>query len=217
MAATSTFVCASSPAAQRLQGANGMQPEAEIADIDWRQQLQLVAEQRDRAAYARIFRHFAPRLRAFGMRQLGQEQLVLEMVQETMLAVWTKAHLYSPERGAPSTWIFTIARNQAYDMLRRRASRPEDIGADDLWPVLADPHADEQHLQPEFQVMRQQLSRFYSLLSPLQLEVVQMVYLQDMSQQEVAEALGIPLGTVKSRLRLAVQKLREGMGYEQDH
>mgnify|MGYP006160913993 FL=1 len=102
-------------------------------------------------------------------------------------------------------------------MLRRRASRPEDIGADDLWPVLADPHADEAHLQPEFQVMRQQLGRFCSMLSPLQLEVVQMVYLQDMSQLEVAEALNIPLGTVKSRLRLAVQKLREGMNHEHDH
>lgn len=180
-------------------------------DVDWRQMLQAVAEQRDRVAYAKLFRHFAPRLRAFGMRQLGQEQLALEMVQEAMLAVWTKAHLYSPEKGAPSTWIFTIARNQAYDMLRRKASRPEDIGADDLWPVLADPDGDDEYLQPEHLVMRQQLARYYSLLNPSQLQVIQMVYLQEMSQQEVAEALNIPLGTVKSRLRLAVQKLREGM------
>lgn len=188
---------------------------SEVAS-DWRAQLQAVAEQRDRVAYAHLFNHFAPRLRAFGLRQLGQEQLALEMVQETMLAVWTKAHLYSPEKGAPSTWIFTIARNQAYDMLRRKASRPEDIGADDLWPVLADPDGDDEYLQPEHLVLRQQLSRYYSLLNPLQLEVVQMVYLQDMSQQEVADALNIPLGTVKSRLRLAVQKLREGMDHDQD-
>lgn len=186
-------------------------------DPDWRALLVAVAEQRDRNAYSQIFHYFAPRLRAFGIRHLGNEAQALEMVQETMLTVWVKAHLYSPDKGAPSTWIFTIARNQAFDMLRRKASRPEDVCADDLWPVLADREADDEHLQPEHQVMRQQLERYYGLLSPLQLEVVQMVYLQEMSQQEVAEALDIPLGTVKSRLRLAVQKLREGMHDEHDH
>lgn len=135
----------------------------------------------------------------------------MELVQDTLLAVWTKAHLYSPEKGAPSTWIYTIARNLRYDMLRRKSYREDDVSAEDLWPVLADREPDDDRLLPEHQLMRSQLARFYKHLSEPQLEVIRMVYLEEKPQQQVAEELNIPLGTVKSRLRLAVQKLRESM------
>lgn len=185
--------------------------DTEKPDVDLREQLVKVGKHQDKAAYQTIFTHFAPRLRAFANKLCGSEAVALELVQDTLLAVWQKAHLYSAEKGAPSTWIYTICRNLRYDMLRRKSYREDDISAEDLWPVLADREPDDDRLLPEHQLMRSQLARFYSHLSEPQLEVIRMVYLQDKPQQQVAEELDIPLGTVKSRLRLAVQKLRESM------
>ena len=79
-----------------------------------------VAEHGDKVAFATLFQHFAPRIRSYGMRHLGSEANALELVQETMLLVWQKARLYHPEKGAPTTWIYTVMRNQSFDMLRRQ-------------------------------------------------------------------------------------------------
>lgn len=185
-----------------------------VKQVDWRSVLVKVSTDRCKRSYAQLFAYFAPRLKAFGMKQFGQEAQAMEMVQETLLNVWQKAHLYSPEKGAPSTWIFTIARNLSYDMMRKKGSRGEEVCAEDLWPVLSDREPDDDRLLPEHLLMQRQLDKFYDVLSETQMEVVRKVYLEDKPQQQVAEELEIPLGTVKSRLRLAVQKLRECMQNE---
>ena len=100
------------------------------------QWLSAVAEQRSRAAYRQLFDYFAPRIRAYGLRHLRQETQAMELVQETLLTVWQKAHLYVAERGSPQTWIFTVMRNQCFDMLRRQMNSREQLVAEDLWPVL---------------------------------------------------------------------------------
>ncbi|RCU45116.1 MULTISPECIES: sigma-70 family RNA polymerase sigma factor [Corallincola] len=185
-----------------------------VEKTDWRPVLVSVATDRDKRAYASLFAYFAPRLKAFGMKQFGQEAQAMELVQETLLNVWQKAHLYHPEKGAPSTWIFTIARNLSYDMMRKKGSRGDEVCAEDLWPVLSDREPDDDRLLPEHLLMQKQIDKFYDVLSETQMEVVRKVYLEDKPQQQVAEELEIPLGTVKSRLRLAVQKLRECMTNE---
>ncbi|MGL4714853.1 MAG: sigma-70 family RNA polymerase sigma factor [Aeromonas sp.] len=187
----------------------------ENPDGDLKYLLIKVAEQTDKAAFARLFQHFAPRIRSYGLRHLGSEANAMELVQETMLLVWKKAGLYHPGKGAPSTWIYTVMRNQCFDMLRRRRASKEDLCAEELWPVL-EFQAEEDHLSGgEEAVLTRQMAHYLGTLPEPQQLVVRGIYLQEFSQQELAERLGVPLGTIKSRLRLALQKLKEQV--EQGH
>lgn len=193
---------------------SGINMEAEQKTLQAQAQkrlLQQVAEDRDRQAFAALFEHFAPKIRAFGVQRLGQQGLALDLLQETMTTIWTKAHLFNPEKGAVSTWVFTIMRNQCFDMLRRVQNSREDAYGDDIWPLFEDSEAGDgmgDHMLSE------KLLKHMDQLPPLQRQIVQGVYLQELSQQELAERLGIPIGTVKSRLRLGLEKLR---GYLEKH
>lgn len=179
---------------------------------EWEQALTLVAVHRDKAAYAALFNYFAPRLRAFGMRMFGNEQQAMEMVQDTLLNVWQKAHLYDASRGCASTWIFTIARNVRFDMLRKKMSRKDDILADDLWEDGNYPNMeDEQTERWDIWIVAEKLAPHFEMLPPAQRLVMEKVYLDECTHQQVAEELGVPLGTVKSRIRLALERLREAI------
>ena len=169
-----------------------------------------IASEQSRAAFAELFRHFAPRLQAYATRQFGNEQTAMDLVQETMVNVWHKAHLFKPDRGSAATWIFTIARNIRFDFLRKNKHRQHDLSADDLWPVLAE---ENESLDDDYaldnDLLMQQLAVYTESLPKAQRLVIELIYVEGKSQQEVADALDIPLGTVKSRTRLALQKLRE--------
>lgn len=180
---------------------------------NWEEALTFVALQRDKSAYAELFHYFAPRLKAFGMKMFGNEQQALEMVQDTMLNVWKKAALFDATRGCASTWIFTIARNVRFDMLRKKQSRKDDISADDLWlnGEYPEPQADDDAAQWDNQLLTDRLAPHFDKLPPAQREVMEKVYLQEKSHQEVSDELAIPLGTVKSRIRLALDRLREAL------
>uniref|UniRef100_A0A486XR78 RNA polymerase sigma-70 factor n=1 Tax=Rheinheimera sp. BAL341 TaxID=1708203 RepID=A0A486XR78_9GAMM len=179
----------------------------------WEEALTFVALQRDQNAYADLFSFFAPRLKAFGMKMFGNEQQALEMVQDTMLNVWKKAALFDASRGCASTWIFTIARNVRFDMLRKKQSRKDDISADDLWlnGEYPEPQAEDDAGQWDNQLLTEKLAPHFAQLPPAQREVMEKVYLQEKSHQEVSDELSIPLGTVKSRIRLALDRLREAL------
>lgn len=186
--------------------------EPYIRSGQWEDALNFVALNADKAAYAELFNYFAPRLKAFGMKMFGNEQQALEMVQDTMLNVWKKARLFDASRGCASTWIFTIARNVRFDMLRKKQSRKDDISADDLWadgdyPELEESSSD----QWETMLLSEKLAPYFDALPIAQRLVMQKVYLEEKSHQEVAEELDIPLGTVKSRIRLALDRLREAL------
>lgn len=185
----------------------------EIANNNWEEALTFVALQRDRDAYAELFNYFAPRLKAFGMKMFGNEQQALEMVQDTMLNVWKKAALFDASRGCASTWIFTIARNVRFDMLRKKQSRKDDVSADDLWlnGEYPEPEAETDASQWDSQLLMDKLAPHFASLPPRQREVMEKVYLQEKSHQEVSDELAIPLGTVKSRIRLALDRLREAL------
>src|SRR5690606_38404712 len=171
--------------------------------------MELVAKARDRQAYTRIFRHFAPRLMVFCRRQMENDQHAMELVQETMLVIWNKAHLYDASRASTTTWIYRICRNLRFDMLRKQLHLKDEISADDLWPSLEAAGLVSTPGGLYHQVAADQVFRYYLKLPPAQQEIVRMLYLEEKSHQEVADELDIPLGTVKSRVRLAINRLKQ--------
>lgn len=171
--------------------------------------LKKIAQDRCRVSFSRLFSFFAPRVKSYALRQIGNDALAMELVQDTMANVWQKAHLFNHEKGSPSTWIFTIARNIRFDMLRKQQNRKEDICSEDLWPVLFEQTSDPNEADLEEQTTLNQVGEFLEKLPDKQQVVIEAIYVKGKSQQEVADELSIPLGTVKSRTRLALQRLRE--------
>lgn len=163
-----------------------------------------IAMRRDRGALALLFSQLAPRVKSMMLKLGTSEALAEDLVQETFLTVWRKAHLYSPQRGVPSTWIFTIARNLRIDQVRRQSSKPHaDIDAIDLEgeaPVGTAALEQQQVIVRVTQALRS--------LPAEQREVVHLSFIGDLTHAEIAHKTGIPLGTVKSRLRLAYERLR---------
>ncbi len=171
--------------------------------------LAAVAAERSKASFARVFGYFAPRLRSYALKQMGNEALAMELVQDTMSNVWQKAHLFNAEKGSPSTWIFTIARNIRFDMLRKLQNRKEDVCSDDLWPVLCEQTPDANEVSLDEQITLEQVGQLFDVLPDKQRAVIEAIYIDGKSQQEVADELCLPLGTVKSRTRLALQRLKD--------
>lgn len=166
--------------------------------------IKAIAASADRRAFATLFDHFAPRVKGLLMRQGTPADLAEELAQETLLMVWRKAHLFDPQRAGASTWIAAIARNLRIDAARReKRSRLPDV---------LDIVDDEAPEQPDQALSgREREARVRAALTNLsgdQLTVVQLAFLEGLSHQDVAQRLSIPLGTVKSRLRLALGKLR---------
>jgi RNA polymerase sigma-70 factor (ECF subfamily) len=157
----------------------------------------------DRDAFAELYGRFAPRVAGF-LRQSLPASKADEVTQEVMLRVWRKAPSFQPERASPATWIFTIARNARIDALRR-VSRAEPDPDDPMW-VPAAPQAPDHAFE-----QRRDDERVRAALAELpsgQLEVLERAYMRGQALSEVAEALKLPLGTVKSRVRLAMERLR---------
>lgn len=170
--------------------------------------LAAVAENRDRAAFRTVFDHFAPRLKAFMYRQGTDPGMAEEIVQETMVNVWRKAAQFDPSRASVATWIFTIARNLRIDLLRK-ANRPVPDAND---PALV---PDPEPLGHEIIGLKREASRLNKAvaeLPPEQLAVLKLAYFEEKAHAQVAEELGIPLGTVKSRIRLAFKRIRSELG-----
>ncbi|WP_193336210.1 sigma-70 family RNA polymerase sigma factor [Devosia beringensis] len=163
-----------------------------------------VAESRDKAALAALFTYFAPRVKSMMLKLGAGDALAEDLVQETFVSVWRKAALYSSQRGAASTWIFTIARNLRIDQLRRQSNKPyEDLESLEL--------ASDAPLGSALVEQRQVIDRVTLALKNLpaeQQDVVRLSFIHDMPHAQIAESLGVPLGTVKSRLRLAYGRLR---------
>jgi RNA polymerase sigma-70 factor (ECF subfamily) len=192
---------------QETRQINSIKP-IECAD-EMSEYLCIVASERCKLSFSKIFSYFAPRLRSYALKQMGNEALAMELVQDTMSNVWQKSHLFNSEKGSPSTWIFTIARNIRFDMLRKQRNRKEDVCSDDLWPVLCEQTPDANEVSLEHQVTMDEIGILFDSLPDKQRLVIESIYIDGKSQQEVANELDIPLGTVKSRTRLALQRLKE--------
>ena len=178
---------------------------AQSVDAPWVAEMAAVRDRRDEAAFAALFGHFAPRVKAFLVKSGVEPALAEDCMQDVMAAVWHKSHLFDPRRASVATWIFTIARNRKIDLIRRsRRPEPEDIP----WGPEPEPDPDEAL------TLQQQGERLGSALESLpekQRVLVEKAFYGDMSHSEIAAATGLPLGTIKSRLRLALERLRHAM------
>jgi RNA polymerase sigma-70 factor, ECF subfamily len=167
--------------------------------------LSRVSAARDRAAFAALFDHFAPRVKAFMMRKGSNSEQAEDLVQETMLAVWSKAHMYVQDRGSVATWIFTIARNLRIDKLRRDKAQ--------LYQDLEDFDAPDGKIGADDALGRSQednyVSQALAQIPADQRDLLILSYVEDVTQSEIALRLNLPLGTVKSRMRLGYQRLRK--------
>jgi len=163
-----------------------------------------IARHRDRQAFVLVFKHFAPRLKTFLMRSGLMPNTAEEIAQETLLAVWRKASYFDPARAGAATWIFTIARNLRIDHLRR--TRQPDAGGFDPSDEAEPPLASEAMLLASER--EAQLRTALAGLNPEQAMILRLSYFSEKPHSEIARQLALPLGTVKSRIRLAMSRLR---------
>jgi RNA polymerase sigma-70 factor (ECF subfamily) len=173
---------------------------------DWSHCLRAIAAHGDRDAFAMLFRHFAPRVKSYLLRCHMPPAQAEELAQETLLMVWRKASYFDPARASASTWIFTIARNLRVDALRGTA-HPEALMEELVLPS-------DDPLPADLVLASQRETKMRRALVALpedQAEVVRLSFFEDKPHVEIARELGIPLGTVKSRLRLAFGRLRAAL------
>lgn len=167
-----------------------------------------VGQSRDRDAFTILFEYFAPRLKAFVQSKGTDAGMAEEVVQETMVNVWRRAAQFQPERASASTWVFTIARNMRIDMLRK-ARRPQPDMSDPALVPDPQPPADKAITRAED---AERLRITLASLRPEQQVVLQMAFFESKPHARIASDLGIPLGTVKSRIRLAMRRVRYEIG-----
>lgn len=175
-----------------------------------------VAQDRNRTAFKELFEHFAPLIKAYAYKvtELSKAEILAEeLAQETMIKVWNKAHTFNSDKSAAGTWIFTIARNTRIDLIRKYSKQWEAnnnefdeniLTADDIWP---DQH-DDVYNQIEASHNKQRILDSINELPLEQLTVIKTIFLDGLSHSEAASQLKLPLGTIKSRARLALQKLK---------
>ena len=171
----------------------------------WVVQVHAVRDNKDRKAFAELFGYFAPRVKSFLMKSGASPDLAEECTQEVMATLWNKAHMFDPTKASVSTWIFTIARNRKIDILRKqRRPEPEDL----TWGPEAEPdQADALGLQQE----TEQLGQALATLPAEQRQLIERAYFGELSHSQIAAETGLPLGTIKSRIRLALDRLRHAM------
>jgi RNA polymerase sigma-70 factor (ECF subfamily) len=169
--------------------------------------LRRVAERTDPAAFRELYEAYGPRVKAYMMRKGADAGTAEDLAQETLLTVWRKAALYAGDKGSLTTWVFTIARNLRIDRLRREVpwqELPEERVAE----------ASDEAAPDEAVAEKQRQARVQAALAKLpadQQEVVVLAYVEGLSHSEIAARLALPLGTVKSRMRIAYQKVRAAL------
>ena len=190
---------------QVWQGIGQARVSEKADETDWAALMVAVRDRQDKAAFAALFQHFAPRVKGFLMKSGTEAGLAEECAQEVMATLWTKAQLYDPARASVATWVFTIARNRRID-IARKARRPEPEALD--WGPDSEPD------QADLYETAQETARLTAALSDLpekQRALIQRAFYGDLSHSEIAAETGLPLGTIKSRIRLALDRLRQKM------
>lgn len=176
--------------------------EAAFSVTDWSECIVAIAKTRDRQQFAALFAHFAPRLKSFFLRLGVPPGVAEDLAQDTMLMVWRKADRFDPERAAASTWIFTVARNLRID-LKRRERDPALLA--ELYEDADEPTPSDHMLSAE---RDGRIREALTALPAEQAEVIRLSFFEDRPHSQIADDLKIPLGTVKSRVRLAMARLR---------
>jgi len=179
-------------------GVENPQPRSD----EWTLCLLCVRDTQDQAAFVRLFNHFAPRIKSYLIKSGGAGAQAEEATQEALAAVWQKAKLFNPAQASASTWIFTIARNKNIDAIRKqKRPEPEEIswigGQEDDASVALETSQAETGLRVAV-----------AKLPDAQRALIEQAFYGDMSHSEIAAQTGIPLGTIKSRIRLGLARIR---------
>lgn len=221
MTQTSALMKRRQPTAQDAQSAirilaHGAPISAPIQEVDvttpqnsermaWVLHMKAIRDDKNRQAFTEIFGHFAPRVKGFLMKSGATPDLAEDVTQEVMATLWRKAHMFDPAKASVSTWIFTIARNRQIDVLRKqRRPEPDEIP----WGPEAEP---DQEDTLTHQQDCEQLGTALAALPDKQRDLILRAYYGDLTHNEIAEQTGLPLGTIKSRIRLALERLRHQM------
>ena len=190
-----------------LEGGRALRTLAVNAPRTMADLLQRVAANGDVEAFKALYESYAPRVKSYMLRQGADPATAEELAQETLLAVWRKAGLYSDDKGSATTWIFTIARNLRIDRLRKEVAwqpLPEDNDEQPSPDPLPDAELSERERGERVRAMLAELPQDQSA-------VVSLAFVEGLSHSEISARLGLPLGTVKSRMRLAYQKIRDAL------
>ena len=177
---------------------------------EWQEKLVKVGKSQDKAAFHSLFEYFAPQIKAFALSNPysnNPAQFADELVQEVMIKIWNKASAYDATMAGANTWIFTIARNCRIDMIRKNNRQNYPLESDEMMEI-----EDEDGIAP-FQAVQQrhlehEIKGCFDQLPHEQAQVIAKIYLAGKTHNEVAQELNLPLGTVKSRVRLALNKLK---------
>ncbi len=168
-----------------------------------------VASTRDRQAFATLFDHYAPRIEAWLIRSGADAATAEEICQDAMATLWRKAHLYDPAKATPATWLYRIARNRRIDVARR--NRVTLIEPGDAAFDIVDENAVDADASVDARDRDDALRIAMADLPPEQLALVRLAFFDSLSHSAIAEQTGLPLGTVKSRIRLAFSRLRRAL------
>ena len=188
-------------------GIVGMEPRIlDDKGHSWEELMLMVSTNQDRSAFKQLFNHFAPRIKSFLMKAGADPTMAEECSQEAMATVWNKAKLFDPARASASTWIFTIARNKRIDAIRKiRRPEPDEL----TWPDgMEDAQEDALELKQQSEILADAIQN----LPEKQRQLVEKAFFKELSHSEIALETGLPLGTIKSRIRLALERLRHAMG-----
>jgi RNA polymerase sigma factor (sigma-70 family) len=176
-----------------------------VSQAEWAARVSAVAVRRDREAFACLFDHFVPRIEAYIIRLGADAATAEEISQDVMLTLWRKAELFDPQKSSVTTWLYRIARNRRIDAVRRDRMDyvdPMDMASDELAEDVAPDEAMD--IQQREDILRQAIKE----LPDEQLSLVRLAFFDGLSHSHIAERTGLPLGTVKSRIRLAFTRLR---------
>ena len=180
---------------------------------EWDKLLVQVGNNRDRSAFKALYEHFTPRLKSFLLRIGSDDSTAEEVCQESMIMVWRKAETFNPESAGASTWIFTIARNKRIDKLRKDRRPLPDFNDPSFYKKPIDKSDDILQRVEEEKKIKKALKN----LPPEQAKLILSAYYDEKSHRKIADETNLPLGTVKSRIRLAINRLRtqleESEGY----
>ncbi|MBL6768599.1 MAG: sigma-70 family RNA polymerase sigma factor [Alphaproteobacteria bacterium] len=171
---------------------------------EWDRLLLRVGSYRDRSAFKKLYEHFAPRLKSFLLRIGSDMSAAEEICQESMIMVWRRAETFNPESAGASTWIFTIARNKRIDKLRKDNRPLPDLNDPSFFQIPVDKSDDILQRVEEEKKIKNALKN----LPPEQAKLILSAYYEEKSHRKIADETNLPLGTVKSRIRLAINRLR---------
>lgn len=166
--------------------------------------LKAVAETQSKQAFTELFDFYAPRVKSYLMRLGADDMLAEELAQEVMITIWRKAAQFDPKQASPSTWIFRIARNRRIDAFRRQKTLDAAVDEPALAPAAL-PHPEESFTTVQIE---EQVREVIEELPDEQLSLLKAAFFEGLTHTEIAERTSLPLGTVKSRIRLAFQRLR---------